>query len=306
MQKISIIGAAGTLGASCAMNLALNSRISELCLLDINEALLDNHIMDLENAFPDKYIYRGNYEDLAGSSIVVITAGVPNRNEETSRDAYLMENVKIFKHIGANIRKYCSNAIIITASNPVDLLNYYLHKEFGFKPHQLIGYTLNDSYRFSWAINKVLNGKNQVYSPVIGEHGETQVPIFSQVRINNKEASFTVEEKKQIQEEIKTWFVKFNQLNIQRTTGWTTGVGISQLVGSLLSDQEVLTIGSVILRGEYNSQGISIGVPISVNREGVKQIIEWDLTVEENKDFCSSVEKISKNIEESFLLKEEM
>src|SRR5699024_10536505 len=227
MKKISIIGAAGTLGSSCAMTLLMNRYAEELCLIDVNENALDNHIMDLENAFPDQTIYRGTYEDLRGSSIVIITAGVPNRNDETSRNAYLLDNVKIFETIGSNIARYAPEAVVITASNPVDLLNYYLFNKFNFQRSQLIGYTLNDSYRFAWAINKALNWNDSLFSPVIGEHGETQVPLFSQVKKRNKKIEFTPDQITQIKEDIQSWFVTFNRLNVPRTTGWTTAGGVS-------------------------------------------------------------------------------
>lgn len=293
MGKISIIGAAGTLGSSCAMTISLNGYTDELCLIDVNEKALDNHVMDLENAFPDKTIYRGTYEDLKDSSIVVITAGVPNRNDETSRDAYLKDNIKIFEKIGSEIAKYAPDAIILTASNPVDLLNYYLYKKFNFQRHQLIGYTLNDSFRFEWAINNVLRMKKEIYGPVIGEHGETQVPIFSKVKMDNEKIEFTPEQKTQINEVIKTWFVRFNRLNIPRTTGWTTGVGVSKLIQSLTLEEKTNTIGSTVLDGEYGYTGISIGVPIIINKNGIQNIKEWDLLTDEGKNFQKSAQKLT-------------
>ncbi|MFD1360849.1 malate dehydrogenase [Lentibacillus salinarum] len=298
MSKISIIGAAGTLGSSCAMTISLEGYADELCLIDVNENFLDNHLMDLENAFPDKNIYRGTYEDLKGSSIIVITAGVPNRNEETSREAYLMDNINIFNKIGSNIARYASDAIIVTASNPVDLLNYYLYKKMGFQKNQLIGYTLNDSYRFGWAINKTLNTNKDVYSPVIGEHGDTQVPVFSKVKRNDERIEFTTEQKSQIYQEIKTWFVRFNSLNIPRTTGWTTGVGIRKIIDALSQKEGTVMTASTVLDGEYGAKEISIGVPVVINQDGIQRIMEWDLVADEQKAFDKSVQKLKKIVQE--------
>ncbi|WP_338448960.1 hypothetical protein R4Z09_22510 [Niallia oryzisoli] len=301
MGKISIIGAAGTLGATCAMCISLKDFVDELCLIDVNETLLDNHVMDFENAFPSKTIYRGSYKDLEHSDIIIITAGVPNRNEVTSRTAYLADNIRIFNKIGEQITKYAPKAIIVTASNPVDILNYYLFENFGFNRSQLIGYTLNDSLRFEWSIRKILNinHKNVIKSPVLGEHGNSQVPLFSHVLQNNSKLVFTSEQKARIQEELQNWFVRFNSLNIKRTTGWTTGVGISQIVHHLLHDNLVSTIGSTILRGEYGFSDVSIGVPIIVNKKGVQTVLEWDLEPSERKAFNESVQKIKTLIEEN-------
>ncbi|SDH68588.1 malate dehydrogenase [Alteribacillus persepolensis] len=295
MRKISIIGSAGTLGSACAMTISLTNAADELCLIDVNEALLNNHIMDLENAFPGKNIYRGEYEDLIGSSVVIITAGVPNRNDETSRDAYLADNLRIFQTIGEKAASYAPDAIIITASNPVDILNYYLYKKFGFSRNQLIGYNLNDSYRFEWAIRKVLPAEpfsSNFYTPVIGEHGETQVPLFSKVQKNGTPYTFTAKQKDEINKEINTWFVRFNSLNVPRTTGWTTGVGILRVVRAVLDEEETSFIGSSVLDGEYQQHDISIGVPITVNKKGILKVQEWELDSDEQSAFEKSAAKI--------------
>lgn len=301
MRKISIIGAAGTLGAACTMAISLKGSVDEFCLIDVNEALLDNHIMDFENAFPSKKIYRGSYRDLEGSHIVIIAAGVPNKNEVTSRNAYLIDNISIVNKVGEQISKYAPEAIIITASNPVDLLNYNLSQNFGFERSQLIGYTLNDSLRFEWALRKTLNlnPEDEVRSPVIGEHGDSQVQLFSQTLVNSQKLKVTSEQGQRIREELQTWFVRFNRLNVQRTTGWTTGVGISRLVNCLLQDDLSLTIGSTNLQGEYGLRNISIGVPILVNKKGIQEVVDWNLDADERNAFKKSATKIRMLIEEN-------
>src|SRR5699024_8976682 len=118
------------------------------------------------------------------------------------------------------------------------------------------------------------------------------VPIFSKVKINNKNIEFTPEQKIQINEDIKTWFVRFNRLNIPRTTGWTTGVGVSKLIHALTQEEITNTIGSTVLDGEYDVKGISIGVPIAVNQHGIKDIKEWNLLKDEREAFQKSVEKL--------------
>ncbi|ARK32301.1 L-lactate dehydrogenase 1 [Halalkalibacter krulwichiae] len=283
------------------MTLAMNELADELCLIDVNETFLDNHVMDFENAFPHKRMYRGSYPDLKDSSIVIITAGVPNRSDVKSRNAYLQENISIFRKIGQVIETYVPNAIIVTASNPVDLLNYYLYKAFDFQREQLIGYSLNDSYRFEWALRSTLGieAKEHVVSPVIGEHGGSQVPLFSHVRKSGEQLSVTPQQEEQIRAELKTWFVRFNELNVPRTTGWTTGVGMSKLVAKLSKDEPMETIGSAIVSGHYGLDDMSFGVPIKVNRNGIQQIIEWDLSDQETKALTQSAKTIQAMIVEN-------
>jgi len=301
MKKIAIIGAAGTLGAACAMTISLQDSIDELCLIDVNEKALDNHIMDFENAFPSKLIYRGVYEDLKHSHIIIIAAGVPNRSKVTSRNAYLEDNLRIFKIIGENIAKYAPDAIIVTASNPVDILNYHLFKYYGFKRSQLIGYTLNDSLRFEWALRDVIdvNAQDELKCPVIGEHGNSQVPIFSYVLHNGQPMVVSSEQKSLIHKKLEQWFVQFNGLNIPRTTGWTTGVGIGEMVSHLLSEAPVLTTGSVVLEGEYGVEGLSMGAPIYVNSDGMHSVVEWKLNSEEEVALEQSALKIKSLIQEN-------
>ncbi|ADC50553.1 malate dehydrogenase [Alkalihalophilus pseudofirmus OF4] len=299
MYKVSIIGAAGTLGAAIAYDLASNIEITEICLLDVNEKLLLNHLLDLQNAFPNKDIYSGSYENLKNSDVVVITAGIPNRNDVSSRNEFLEGNLKLFKEFGKKLSIHAPDSIIITASNPVDILNYYLYKEFGFSRHKLIGYTMNDSLRFEWAIRKVmkLTPTDYVFSPVIGEHGSSQVPLFSQVVINKFSSTVPYDIKEKILNELNGWFHKFNKLSINRTTGWTTARGMGQVINKLLSLQSSTIIGSAILNGEYGVSNVSLGVPLTISNKGILSIDEWEISKDERGKFEKSAKFVDDTIE---------
>lgn len=298
-MKISIIGGAGTLGSAVAFRLGQLKDVTELCLVDVNENLLMNHIMDLRNAYPHQSIYKGNYEGLRGSDIIIITAGVPNRNDIESRDVFLKGNIGLFQQFGENIKKYAPNAFIITASNPVDALNYYLYCEYDFDQKQLLGYTINDSLRFEQAFRDTLNisRDDEVFSPVIGEHGSSQVALFSQVQVNGEPANLNEADKEAIKETINSWFIDFNRLNINRTTGWTTAAGIGRLIEKIISNPEVKTIGSVVLNGEYGISNISLGTPITINQTGIIGIQEWILNDVELKAYQESAEKVKQLID---------
>ncbi|GAB3062656.1 malate dehydrogenase [Virgibacillus ainsalahensis] len=298
MAKISIIGAAGTLGAAISFQLARKEKLNELCLIDVNENLLKNHWMDLQNAYPDKKIYIGDYSNLTESTIIIITAGVPNRNDVTSRNDFLKDNIKLFKEFGRNIKKYSPQSIIVTASNPVDILNYYLYKEFQFSKQQLIGYTMNDSFRFEWALRETLNVyDDRFFTPVLGEHGESQVPIFSNITRNGEPFVPPESQQEIMKTKLQNWFIDFNSLNINRTTGWTTARGIDIVTDKLLQDEETEMIGSVILHGEYSVKDVSLGSPVLVNKNGVQQIDEWNLKENERKSFRESSEKVKKTLQ---------
>ncbi|MFC5587320.1 malate dehydrogenase [Sporosarcina soli] len=297
-MKISIIGGAGTLGAAIAFRLCQNDQVDELCLIDVNESLLMNHLMDLKTAYPAKTIYKGNFQDLTGSQLILITAGVPNRNDIESRNIFLRGNIPMFQSFGTHIKKYASDAFIITVSNPVDALNYYLYRNFDFKKGQLLGYTVNDSLRFEQAIRSVMEISEDahLFSPVIGEHGSTQVPLFSQTRLNGNPLALKAEDEVAIKEKLNRWFIEFNRLNINRTTGWATAAGIGRLIDGIVTNGEVDTIGSAIVEGEYGIVDISIGVPVTVSKVGVISIHEWQLAKAELADYQHSAETIKQLI----------
>ncbi len=305
MCKITIIGGAGTLGAAIAFKLAGKKAIDEICLIDQNEKLLLNHLMDLENAYPSKTIYKGTFHDLKHSNIVIITAGIPNRTDISSRDEFLEGNLQLFCQIGEAVAKHAPNALIITASNPVDVLNYYLVHTFQFDKKKLIGYTMNDSYRFEWALRRVLklHENDKVSSPVIGEHGETQVPLFSQVKVNYKPLLLSEDQKIQVKEKLTNWFRNFNDLGINRTTGWTSAVGMERLIDQLLQPKTSTAIGSAVLNGEYDVSGISLGVPLAVNHTGIQSILEWEIDQKEKELFQQSAEKVKRLINEFIMNK---
>lgn len=297
-MKISIIGAAGTLGAAVAFRLCQNEEVNELCLIDVNESLLMNHIMDLKTAFPAQSVDKGHFENLAGSQLIIITAGVPNRNDIDSRDVFLQGNITLFQSFGENIKKYAPEAFIITVSNPVDALNYYLYRNFNFKKTQMLGYTINDSLRFEQAIRSVMKIPEtaNLFCPVIGEHGSTQVPLFSQIRLNGEPLIFEENEQEAIKEKVNSWFIVFNRLNINRTTGWATAAGIGRIIEGIVTNGKVETVGSVILEGEYGISDISVGAPATVSWDGIDSIHEWQLTKEELSNYHRSAETIKQLI----------
>lgn len=297
-MKISIIGGAGTLGAAIAFRLCQSNEIDEICLIDVNASLLKNHIMDLETAFPSQSVYEGNYEDLTGSQIIIIAAGVPNRNDIKSRDVFLQGNISLMHIFGEKIKTYAPAAFIITASNPVDALNYFLYHQFDFNRRQLLGYSLNDSFRFEKAVRSVLNiPKNiNVFAPVIGEHGSDQVLLFSQIQINGEMVVLNDKEVNEIREKVDNWFADFNRLNINRTTGWATAAGIGEIIDGLVSNETIETIGSVIVEEQDGAFNSSVGSPIQVSLNGIESIQDWQLTEEEIEGYQYCAQKIKQMV----------
>src|SRR5699024_3069892 len=144
--------------------------------------------------------------------VIVITAGVPNRTDIESRDVFLEGNLKLMKLFGTEIKQYAPDALIITASNPVDSLNYYLYKEFDFRKEQLLGYSLNDSLRFERSLRSVMqvDRNKELFTPVIGEHGSTQVPLFSLITMDGENMRLNEADRSKIKDKNDRWFIEFN------------------------------------------------------------------------------------------------
>ncbi|MBW2411915.1 MAG: malate dehydrogenase, partial [Deltaproteobacteria bacterium] len=176
--KISIIGAAGTLGSCTAYRLATEGLADELVMFDVNRNMLKSHIMDLQIAVTglrNVDIREGNAEDLAGSDIVINNAGAPWR-VVSSRIEKLQENLPIIEEWAQKIAKFCPEAVVITSTNPVDPLNLAMHRFSGLNRRKLLGYTLNDSTRFVYFAAQLLGVQTtRLQGIVIGEHGDYAV-----------------------------------------------------------------------------------------------------------------------------------
>lgn len=295
--KISIIGAAGTLGSCTAFRIADQGLADDLILFDQNRNLLRNHLMDIETAITGSQntkISEGSEEDLAGSDIVIITAGAPWR-VVSSRQERLQENIPIIKELAEKIKKHCPQAVVITVTNPVDPLNLALNHFSGLDPKKLLGYSLNDTTRFKMLVAKALGIQStQIQGTVIGEHGDYAVLLFSSLRQDGKPVSLNKELKEKIRQEHRDTLKTYFSLKISRTSGWASSVGLTSMVSAIIRESEEAIPCSVLLQGEYGIDGISISLPVKLGREGVREIVEVELSPEEKE----SLEKSAKYLQQ--------
>ena len=289
--KLGIIGAAGTLGSCAAFAIATQGLVDELVLMDLNTKLLKSHQMDLETAVtPIKKmtVRTGSAEDLCGCQVVVQTAGAPWR-QISARVELLEDNLLIILETAELLKRYCPDAVVITATNPVDPLNYALYRTTGMDRKQLIGYTLNDSIRLRMLTAGALGvDSTEVEGIVIGEHGEHQVLLFSSVRVKGESITFSEEAKEQIRAEIPKILHAYESLGTGRTSGWTSAVGLADMVRAIVEDTGQVFPCSVILAGEYGHEEISISVPVRLGRGGVKEIPIIDMSAAEKAGFKES------------------
>lgn len=293
-MKISIIGAAGCIGSSTAFNIALQGLADEVVMIDIPQQQnpLLHHVIDLSDAVAaqDIAVRAGSFEDMPGSDIVINAAGV-HQKLIVSRLDMLPKNLPIIRDIAQKINQFCPEAVVITSTNPVCPLNYatYLLSP-NRERSRFIGFSLNDSVRFRRMVAQALGVRtSQVEGTVIGEHGDSQVLLFSSVRVKGRPVSISGEVKEKIRQQIPNVVKKFQELNAGRTAGWTSGVGMAAITRAIVEDSGATIPCSAVLDGEYGGHRLSMGVPAVIGRGGIQEVLEFPLDADEREELAHSI-----------------
>jgi len=303
-RKVGIIGA-GAVGATAAYSLSMMGTCKEIILFDIAEGIAEGKAID---------IAQSNYytpcagtiitaaktpADVKDCDIVVITAGVPRKGDMTREDL-LMINAKIIKSVTQDIMTYSPNAIIISVSNPLDIMTYTIHKITGWESNRIIGMAgALDGSRMAYQIYKKLGyGAGQTGSLVIGDHGENMIPLPQQVKVGAVPAT-AVLSKKDMEEIVER--TKNGGAEIVKHLGtsgyYGPGRAIAFMVEAILNDSQIMVSSSVLLDGEYGYADVCVGVPVILGRNGVEKIVEISLDKEISAKFKTSVEGIKDGIE---------
>ena len=300
MRKISVIGV-GNLGSCIAYEIANRNLTDELILIDIVKDLAEGNAMDIEHAMAFKSnvkVYAGDYEDASNSDIIVVTAGKPRTPEMKSRMELLNVNKRIIQSVASKIRTLegLDHTIIVTLTNPVDIMNYVMWRYTGFDRRRVIGSAGQlDSARFRSVLSRRLGVPVlSVEAYVIGEHGECQVPLFSRVKVDGRAKTFMADERDEIREEIRESARRV--ISKKGATIYAPANNTVDLIQAILEDERRLLICSAILDGEYELRGLSIGVPVIIGRSGIEEILEWELDKDEEKIFYQGAERLRETI----------
>ncbi|MFC2067796.1 malate dehydrogenase [Chloroflexota bacterium] len=308
-MKISIIGAVGCIGSSIAFRLATERLANEIILADIRQDWLEHHYFDIFDATVagviDINVNTCNHEDIANSDIIIMAAGTSTRTKASVdegklplRQRLLPDNLVIIKEWAQAINQFCPQSVVITATNPAEVLNYASYLLSSTKKRNLfIGYSLNDTIRFKIAISQVFGVEpTKIEALVVGEHGGSMVSLLSSVKIDGKSVVFEEDDIVKILEQTNDFLPHMIRLKVPRTSGWLTGVGIAMLVKAIINDTREVIPCCAILDGEYGYQGISIGVPVALGRMGICEIIEYKLTSNEKGLLDQSVNNIQASV----------
>ncbi len=291
-RKVVIVGA-GAVGSTFAYALAQRSLADEIALIDLNPEYAEGQVLDLAHGlpyYPSVEIYVGEKEDYADAHVIVITAGAKQAPGE-SRLNLIQKNSRIIEGLIDEIVSQNSQAIVLIASNPVDVLTHVALKRSGWPKNRVIGSgTVLDSARFRYLLSQHCNvDVGNVHAYILGEHGDSEFAAWSMTHIGG----VPIDEYCPMCDGCDDWethreeIVKtvrdsaYHIINYKGATYFAIGMALTRIVGTILQDQRSVLTVSTLLEGEYGIDDVCLGIPCVVGKDGVLQVIEANLTPEE-------------------------
>ncbi|MFS8854658.1 MULTISPECIES: L-lactate dehydrogenase [unclassified Synechococcus] len=295
-MKGSIIGA-GQVGMACAYSMVIQNTLDELVLHDIDRAKLEGEVMDLVHGIPfvePTRIWAGELADCAGSDVVIVTAGAKQRPGETRLDL-VHRNVEIFKSLIPALMEHCPSAIFLVVSNPVDIMTYVSLKVSGLPAGQVLGSgTVLDTARFRYLLARRLGvDPRSLHAYIIGEHGDSEVAVWSKVNIagtpiGQLSPEWDPAQLGDIFEQVRN--AAYEIIRRKGATSYAIGLGVTQIVQALVRDQRrVLTVSS-LTQGEYGLPEVCLSLPRVVGRQGVERTLAMSLTESEQQQLHRSAQ----------------
>ena len=271
----------GRVGASIAF-LCMSNAVDDVLLVNRNEDKAIGVSLDISNAIPDtsKFSISGtsDYSKLSDSDIVVISASMGEYLKDRTEN--MVSQITMIKEVAEKIKQYCPSAIILLISNPLDVLTYFFQKETGFSRFKVIGIASSlDTSRFRYLISKKFSVPQSFITDalVLGEHGDSMVPVFSRVDVDGTPllSLLDEDEKSSIINDVRTYWQDLRSYNSRSQFGITKNA--FDVINAILNDQNLSVPVSVVLQGEYGETDVAMGVPAIINQYGVSKIEDLKL-----------------------------
>jgi L-lactate dehydrogenase len=310
VNRVALIGT-GFVGSSYAFALLNQGITEELILIDLNKEKAEGDAMDLNHGLPFSpsrtKIWFGSYQDCGEADLIVITAGANQKPGETRLDL-VEKNTRIFKGIVEEIMASGFDGIFLVATNPVDILTYAVWKFSGLPKERVIGSgTILDTARFRFLLGDYFDvDTRNVHAYIIGEHGDTELPVWSHADIAGTSISEWSKNKTGFnQTDLDQIFLNvrdaaYHIIERKGATYYGIAMGLVRLTKAILQNENSVLTVSAYLDGEYGQNDIYIGVPAVVNRDGVRQVVELKLNDEEQGKFVNSVNVLKQTMEPVF------
>lgn len=297
-KLISIVGT-GKLGSGVALQVALRE-LGDLRLIDIIKGLPQGEALDLSQMSAEHLeaadidiTGSNDYKDMAGSDLVVVIGGLGRKPGMTRLDL-LEKNEVIIREICENIVEYAPKALVLMVTNPVDVMTYLAWKVTGFDSSRVFGQSgMLDTMRFKYFISRAVGvSANSIQAVVIGEHGDTMVPLprFSTVNgvpitefLSPSQVTDIVEQTRKTAAEV---------IALKGATTYAPATGITKMIDSVTNDKKLVLCMTAYLNGEYGIRDIYVDVPAVLGAKGVQRVIELKLNEEERAAWLKSVDVV--------------
>lgn len=303
-KRVGIIGV-GNVGATLAYTLVLKDICSEILLKDINEDLTQAMMLDISQASfatkqKTKLFAVNKNEDFCNCDVVVITAGIARR-PGMSRDDLLNINAQIIETLMMDVIVFNPNAIIIIVSNPLDAMVYKALEVSKYPRNKIFGMAgILDSSRMSYFIYEKLNAnKEEIFSSVMGGHGNEMVPLVSHSKVSNKflDEVLSKEDIDEIINQTKSGGAQIVNLLKTGSAYFAPANSTAVMIDAILNDKKEIYPCSVMLNGEYGYEDVVAGVPVILGKNGVEKIIKLDLSEAQKVQFDKSINAVIELIE---------
>lgn len=309
LKKVALVGT-GFVGMSFAYALLNSGECDQLVLIDVNKEKAKGEAMDLNHGLPfakrNMLIYAGEYSDCHDADIVVIAAGVAQKDGE-GRIALLKRNYEVFKSIIEPIVQSGFDGIFLVATNPVDIMTKITLELSGFDPSRVIGSgTTLDTARLRYLLGDYFSiDPRNVHAYVIGEHGDSEIVPWSQAYITTKRVydiidssngKFSFEDLYKISKDVTGAAQEI--IKAKTATYYGIGMALVRIVRAIFGDEKSALTVSVMLDGQYGVKDVYAGLPAIIGRNGVEDIIVLDLKENERTAFIDSCDFLKQTAQE--------
>jgi L-lactate dehydrogenase len=308
-RKVVIIGA-GAVGSSFAYALAQRGIADEITLTDINREYAEGQVLDLAHGlpfYPNVQIKVGTAEDYADASVIVITAGAKQAPGESRLDL-LHKNAAMIEGVMDEIAAQKSRAVIVIATNPVDILTHVAIRHSRWPKTRIIGSgTVLDSARFRYLLSKHCDvDVSNVHGYILGEHGDSEFPAWSMTHVGGMPIDdycpqcATCDDWMLDREEIARQVREsaYHIINYKGATYYAIGMALVRITAAILQDQNSVLTVSTLLEGEYGLQDVCLSVPVLLGKDGIKRVIEAKLHAEEQSLLEKSADTLKRSLAE--------
>lgn len=301
--KISCIGA-GNVGATVAQY-CLDMQLGDVVLTDVVEGLPQGKALDLTEAGPVRgysCVATGSndYRDIAGSSVCVVTAGLPRKPGMTRLDL-LEKNGRIMTDVCENIARYAPDSVVIIVTNPLDVMAYLALKKLGFPPRRVVGMagTLDSARLRTFVAAELGVSMKNVDTMVLGSHGDEMVPLPEYTTVSGVPITKLLP-KERIEAIVERTRKGGGEIVALLKTGsafYAPAASVARMVQCILNDERQILPCAAFLTGQYGLKDVYVGVPVRLGEGGVEEVIELDLEKHELDALHASAQAVREGLE---------